>query len=140
MTPPTSRTEEHIGEWRVSIVADTLEGVFGELARVIAHAAGDPEGEGVAWESLEVSARDPATLLVDAANELIGRGEANGVAYDELANVSLVGGEGGGVALHAQVRGRRVAHWTSPLKAATYHALALEERNGRWRAQVLFDV
>jgi len=140
MTAPESRTEEHVGEWKVSIVADTLEELVGELARVIAHAAGRAEGECVAWEALDVRARDPATLLVDVANELIGRGEAHEVAYDEVAGVSLATGTGGEVSLHARVRGRRVADWISPLKAATYHALVLEKRAGRHYAEVLFDV
>lgn len=140
MTPPRSRTEEHVGEWRVSITADSLEELLEELARIIAQPAGRGGGEAVAWESLEVSARDLPTLLVDFANELIGRAEASGVAYDELADVSLVRNAGGGAELHARVRGRRVAHWLSPLKAATYHALKLEQRGVEWRAEILFDV
>lgn len=134
------RTEEHVGEWKVSITADTLEEIFVELARIIAHAAGQDGGEVVAWEALKVSARDMPTLLVDVANELIGRAEASGVAYDELADLSLAAEGSGGVAFRARVRGRPVAHWISPLKAATYHALKLEQREGRWRAEVLFDV
>lgn len=140
MTAPEARTEEHIGEWKVSITADSPEEIFEELARVIAHAAGTGEGDAVAWEALEVSARDLPTLLVDVANELIGRGEAHGVAYDELADVSIVTDAGGDRALRARVRGRRVAHWLSALKAATYHAPKLERHEGRWRAEVLLDV
>ena len=75
---------------KVSITADSPEAIFEELAHVIARAAGTGEGDAVAWEALEVSARDLPTLLADVANELIGRGEAHGVAYDELADVSIV--------------------------------------------------
>ncbi len=139
MTPARSRTEEHVGEWKVSITADAPEALFGELTRIIAQVAGEGEGEAGAWESLDVRARDLSTLVVDVANELIGRAEANGVAYDEMRDVTLVEADGE-ARLAARVRGRRVAHWRSPLKAATYHALKLDRRGGEWRAEVLFDV
>ncbi len=42
--------------------------------------------------------------------------------------------------LQAEVRGRPVSTWTSAIKAATYHGLELERRDGRWKARVLFDV
>jgi SHS2 domain-containing protein len=38
------------------------------------------------------------------------------------------------------MRGKPVERWTSPLKAATYHALSLENTGSEWRAELLFDV
>lgn len=134
---PIARTEEHVGEWKLSVWADTPEELFAEAARVISRQCGTTRGEPGGWEQLELSARDPATLLVDWLNELLGRSEVNGRAYDEVRYLSLRDDH-----LEAEVRGKPVASWRSPLKAATYHGLELkqEPEQRRWNAVVLFDV
>lgn len=132
---------EHVGEWKVVISGRTLEDVFEATARVIANAAGRTGDEApTAWEPIEVTARDVPTLLVDWANELLGRSEVTGLAYSELRTVRVSQLPDGSARVSAQLRGRRVAQWISPLKAATYHALSLERRDHEWHAEVLFDV
>jgi len=140
MSRAMSRTEEHVGEWKVSFTVETLEALLAELARVIAGTAGPVSSEVVEWESLRVTARDRETLLVDVANELIGRGEAANVAYGEIDDVTITDRSDRTVTCTARVRGRRVRQWRSPLKAATYHALSLARADGAWRATILFDV
>ena len=132
---PYARTEEHVGEWKVTIRADTLAELFAEAARVVARTGGRPRGVMGEWERVSLTARDSPTLLVDWVNELIGRSEINRRAYGEVRFQKLEGGE-----LEADVRGRRVEVWPSPLKAATYHRLELAPNGNRWRAVVLFDV
>lgn len=132
---------DHVGEWKVTISGHTLEDVFVAMARIIANAAGRiGDEEPSAWESIEVTARDVPTLLVDWANELLGRSEVTGLAYSELRSALVRPAADGSARVTAQLRGRRVTEWTSPLKAATYHALSLENVGGEWRAEVLFDV
>jgi SHS2 domain-containing protein len=139
--PDAERTPEHVGEWKVTVSGTTLEDIFVATARLIAHAAGRSADEQLSeWEPIEVTARDIATLLADWANELIGRTEISGRAYTELRAVEVSQRERGWARVTAQLRGKRVEQWTSPLKAATYHALSLEKGGGGWRAQVLFDV
>lgn len=110
-------------------------------ARLIASAAGHTaDGQPSEWEPIEVTARDTTTLLADWANELIGRTEVSGRAYTELAALKVAQLDRGSARVTAQLRGKRVAQWSSPLKAATYHGLSLEQESGEWRAQMLFDV
>lgn len=136
-----STTPDHVGEWKITISGHTLEDVFVATARVIANAAGHTTEDAPAeWESIEVTARDLPTLLVDWANELLGRSEVTGLAYSELHTVHVSHLRDGSVRVSAQVRGKRVDQWTSPLKAATYHALVLENTGNEWRAELLFDV
>jgi SHS2 domain-containing protein len=136
-----AETAEHVGEWKVIISGRTLEDVFEATARVIANATGRTSDEKpAAWESIDVTARDVPTLLVDWANELLGRSEVTGLAYSELRTVRVSRLPDGSARASAQLRGKRVTQWTSPLKAATYHALSLEQRDNEWRAEVLFDV
>lgn len=135
-----AETAEHVGEWKVIISGRTLEDVFEATARVIANATGRTSDEASAWESIDVSARDVPTLLVDWANELLGRSEVSGLAYSELRSLRVVQVPGSSTRVSAQLRGKRVTQWTSPLKAATYHGLSLEKRDNDWRAELLFDV
>jgi SHS2 domain-containing protein len=136
-----SVTPDHVGEWKVTISGRTLEDVFVATARIIANAAGHTtEEEPAEWESIEVTARDVPTLLVDWANELIGRSEATGLAYSEMHTVRVSQPRDGSARVSVMARGKRVAQWTSPLKAATYHALSLEKNDHEWHAEVLFDV
>lgn len=131
----TSRTEEHVGEWKVSLRADTLEELFAEGARVVSRACGPTSGEPGAWEPVALDARDTPALLVDFLNELLGRSEISGRAYDEVRDLRIVDGT-----LRGEVRGKFVRQWRSALKAATYHGLVLERDGPRWSAVVLFDV
>ena len=135
----STRTLSHVGEWKVEIRAASREELFAEVARLIAAQAGRSAGEPGPWETVGVAARDGVTLLVDWANELIGRGEASGRAYDEVRTLAIADAPAE-VRLSAQVRGRAVGDWRSPIKAATYHGAALERRRGRWRAELLFDI
>jgi SHS2 domain-containing protein len=135
-----SQTLEHVGEWQVAIDADTLEGVFTEAARVVARAVGTTGADSGQWEPIAVQARTLATLLVDWTNELLGRSETSGRAYARVRNFQLRIESSGAAHVSAEVQGRPVDVWLSPLKAATYHRLDLSQRDGRWHATLLFDV
>ena len=130
-----SRTEEHVGEWKLTLRADTLAELFAEGARVIARSGGRAGGEPGAWEPVELESTDRATLLADWLNELVGRSEVAGRAYRDVRDLSITGGR-----LRAEVRGTPVAEWGSPVKAATYHGLRVEQDGARWTAVVLLDV
>lgn len=132
---PAARTQEHVGEWKLSIRADTLADVFREAARVVSRTAGPARGEPGPWERVSLTGSDPASLLVDWINELLGRSEVHGRAYDEVPHIAVGDGR-----VEAEIRGRPVTSWRSPIKAATYHGLRLERRRGRWAAELLLDV
>jgi SHS2 domain-containing protein len=137
---PKAITEEHVGEFKVSLTADSLEELFAETARVIAREAGTPLSRPSDWEVVTVGARDRTTLLADWANELLGRSEVKRRAYTETRNLSITVQPDGTSAITAEVLSQPVTRWTSPLKAATYHGLSLERRAGEWHAVILFDV
>jgi SHS2 domain-containing protein len=135
----SSRSIEHVGEWHVAFEADTLEELFAEVANVIAQSTGRTEAKRGPWERIGLRGRDVPTLLVDWANELLGRSEVECRAYSELRDLVVRTGEHG-AEVTAQVRGRNVGVWSSPLKAATYHALNAAPRGGGWQAVILFDI
>jgi protein archease len=131
---PYSRSEEH-AEWKLTVWADTPEELFAEAARAVSRHCGPTRGAPGEWERVTVAARDTPTLLVDWLNEMLGRSEVEGRAYNEFRGLTLTDGH-----LEVETRGRPVAVWRSSLKAATYHALELKREGRRWRATVLFDV
>lgn len=138
----SSRTLQHLGEWKVEIRASTLVELFTQLVRILADAAGPPSeaSSAAAWERVELDARDYATLLVDWANEIIGRGEAAVRAYDDVRNLVIKHSLGGLVELTADIRGTPVNEWVSPVKAATYHDAVVSREGSEWHGIVLFDV
>ena len=140
--PATSRTLEHVGEWKIELRATTIDELFIELARLIAEAAGVARSSNIptAWERVDLIARDHATLLVDWANELIGRSEVAGRAYRNVRHLVLESGPRASVNLTADVLGDPVAEWRSPIKAATYHDAVVAREGNDWHAIVLLDV
>lgn len=132
---PYARSEDHVGEWKLTLWADTPEEIFTEAGRVVSRECGPTRGAPQQWERVEITARDMGTLLVDWLNELLGRSEIAQCAYSDVRVLTLTDGH-----LEAEIRGRRVADWRSPLKAATYHGLQLMRHRDRWKAVVLFDV
>lgn len=137
----SSRTVQHVGEWKVEFRADTMEDLLLEMARVLAEATGTPTGsdDDASWERVELLARDNAALLVDWANELIGRSEITGRAYLRVRNLAVHTIDQS-LQLIAEVCGPLVDEWVSPLKAATYHGAEVRRDGDQWRAVVLFDV
>lgn len=138
----SSRTLQHVGEWRVEIRAGSVEHVLIELARVIARETGwrdNAQRDAGAWEPIAIESRDLSGLLVDWANELIGRSEVAARAFADVRNICIEA-DHKRHRLTAEVRGYPVAEFASVLKAATYHDAVLDNQNGEWRAEVLFDV
>lgn len=88
---------------------------------------------------VEVEAEDRETLLVEWLNELLYIFESKGVILNRFQITEL--GE-------THLKGKA---WGEPLdeskheldndiKAVTYHMLKVEKSNGRWKAEVIFDV
>lgn len=135
MPKPSSRPDPDSAEWKVTIRADTLEELFVEAAQLVGRQCGRTRDEFGPWRTVRVSGADQATLLVDWLNELIGLSEVERRAFDEVRALRLYD-----TRVTADIRGRPVLEWTSPLKAATLHGLKVERDGPRWKAEVLFDV
>lgn len=127
--------EEHIGEWKLTLRADTLEELFVEAAQVVGQKCGPTNDTPGEWEKVSLSAPSVEILLADWMNELIGRSEIHQRAYTEVRDMKISGGE-----LEAEIRGLPVNTWRSPIKAATYHGIAVTREGDYWQATVVLDV
>ena len=138
------RMLEHTADVGFEVEADSLPGVFeaaaGALLRVLFE-AGLPR-QGGRRERLVLTAADLETLMVRWLDELIyrvqTRGEVPVRTRVQLAEVP----EGHGIEAELEllpfeeVRDR----FAGEVKAATYHGLAIEAVDGRFRARVILDV
>jgi SHS2 domain-containing protein len=131
------RWVDHTSEVQLQVGAESLAGLAAESGRALglfllrghpAEPAGEPRTIGV----LSV---DREALLVDWLNEILFLAEVErwvAVDFDVLETSSEH--------LTASARGVPVDEPPALVKAATFHGLAVEERDGGFRAEVIFDV
>ena len=119
----------------MTILGDTLEDLFVEAARMVGSQCGPTTGDPGPWRTIRVASSDDASLLVDWLNELIGRSVSEQQALGDVRALRIRPGH-----VTADVRGRPVSDWRSPLKAAIAEGVQLGREGPRWRAEVLFEV
>ena len=134
---PWHRWVDHTAEAQLQVGAASLAELLAEAGRALGalllrgHAA-EPSGES---KTIEVSSVDREALLVDWLNEIIFRAEVErwiAVEFEVL--------EASESHLKASARGALVDDPPALVKAATFHGLAVEEREGGLQAEVIFDV
>lgn len=133
---PTHAFEQHTGEVKVRIDADSLAELYAEAARALCDLLGrpsdDPPGP---WKQVTVTGRDREALLVAWLNELVARTEIDQVLYcdvsiDRVTETSLT----------ARIRGVPFRETRTAVKAATLHGLRVEVGPNRASAAVILDV
>jgi SHS2 domain-containing protein len=136
---PARRHEwlDHTSEVQLEVEAESLGGLAAEAGQALGllllrDVPARPEGSA---RELQVESVDREALLVDWLNEILFLAEVErwvAVEFDIL--------EVSSVHLKASARGVTVDESPALVKAATFHGLAVEERDGRWQAEVIFDV
>jgi SHS2 domain-containing protein len=135
---------DHTGELELEIAADSEEAVYAAAVRAMSELLGEETeagGRGHARAPVDAPARDIAVegpdrarLLAELLGELAFLAETEGFVPEALERLAV-----GERRLDASVRG----HLGDPphlVKAVTYHRLAFEADDGRWRATVVLDV
>ncbi|MBN2114709.1 MAG: archease [Acidimicrobiia bacterium] len=133
------RILSHTADTGIVAVGATLEEVFENAAFGMFDLMFDlslvpPEEEC----HVEVEGDDPAELLVAWLSALLTEADIRGLAFcrfrlEGLRSCCLSGGAAGSAAARLILRG-------PPIKAVTYHGLAVEETPEGWAARVIFDV
>jgi SHS2 domain-containing protein len=123
---------DHTSELELHVEADSPEDVFHDALRALAELLGPAAGDREARQ-LRFAAEERDRLLWRWLDELVFLAETEGFVPDSAQ--LLLDEEG----LRATVTGR-IGEPSPLVKAITYHALAFEEMNGRYRARVVLDV
>ena len=128
---------DHTSEVQLEVEAESPAGLAAEAGRALGllllrGVPARPQGPA---REIEVSSVDREALLVDWLNEILFLAEVEMWVAVELEILEI-----SAVHLKASARGVTVDDPPALVKAATFHELAVEERDGRWQAEVIFDV
>ncbi|HEY2292708.1 MAG TPA: archease [Thermoanaerobaculia bacterium] len=137
MNAPWHTWVDHTAEVQLQVGADSLAGLLAESGRALGTLllrgrAAEPSGEP---RTIELSSVDREALLVDWLNEIIFLAEV-----ERWVAVEFNALEAAKTHLKASARGVAVDEPPALVKAATFHGLAVEEREGGLQAEVIFDV
>ena len=128
------------GDAGIRAYGETLEDVFTSAAMGMYSLITDPEGIGKTRE-IAVAAESPSLegLLVSWLNELIFHLDTYGfigreIRVERLENYRIVA-KISGEDFDPERHERRLL-----IKAATYHQLSMENKEGHWVANVIFDI
>jgi SHS2 domain-containing protein len=127
---------EHTADWALRVWGDDLRALFVNAARgMLSLMGGQLVGDDLRQTHISLTAPDAETLLVEWLNELIYLTEE-----EELFVTQVEVRQIDGRALEAEVMGGQATDLTKHIKAATYHALAIERTPSGYRTVVVFDV
>lgn len=131
---------EHTADIGVSATGETLAEVFESAAEGLAALlCGADKVRELESRPLSVQAPDLASLLVEWLNEVNFQFEAGHFAFRRfrVTAISETRLSATGFGEPFDPRRHRVGE---QVKAATYHGLSVEQRNGHWNLQVILDV
>ena len=126
----------HTNEVQLRIEAGSLPELFVEAARGLAELMAIPAREPPeSWRYLALEADGRDALLVAWLDELIARTEHDDLLYTEAEILELSDGR-----LRARIRGTPIGSLRTPVKAATFHRLRIDEDRGLVLATITIDV
>jgi SHS2 domain-containing protein len=134
---------DHTGDTGVRLSGETLAQLFADAAAAFTDCITALDGvEPKRPEEVDVDAPELDLLLVDFLSELLYRFDTRGW-LTRFAEVDVYEKDGGW-ALQGTLRGERLdtsRHAVRVLiKAITYHGLPVQQANGVWTANVVFDL
>jgi SHS2 domain-containing protein len=140
------RPLDHTADLGVEVTAASRDGLFAEAVPAFTDCMIEVERvEERLSRHFELTAADPALLLVDWLSELLYEFEVADLLFRRAE--TTVTDESGGVRLRAEAWGEVRDEARHPLKlllkAVTYHGLSVglaDEAAGVWRARVIFDL
>ncbi|MBU1008158.1 archease [Candidatus Dependentiae bacterium] len=127
----------HTADLKIRVYGKNLQMLFCNTVKGMFESIGPlGKGEVVVERSFDIFSHDLPSLLVDFLSEALYLSDVNGEAYfdvsiDEITN-TRVRGVFRGVSINNFEMGE--------IKAVTHHGLRIEERDGAWVAEILFDL
>lgn len=131
---------DHTGDLGVRVWATDIKGLFQEAARALFDIITDLKKVRVRENrkvTVEAAALDE--LLVTWLNELLYLYDVEGLLFCDFALTDIDERSVRGIAMGEEFHEGRHIIKTS-IKAVTYHQLEIKEHDGRWQAQVIFDI
>jgi SHS2 domain-containing protein len=131
---------DHTGDIGIKVWADDVKGIFQEAARALFDIITDLEKVEKRLERVvAVEGSGQEELMVAWLSELLYLHEVEELLFCDFTIWEIQGGSVQGVARGERFQEGRHCIKTA-VKAVTYHGLEIRERDGRWHAQVIFDI
>jgi len=133
---------EHTADLKIRAHGESLEEVFANMSLGMFEAIKDEklvDKDEAAIQDFEINSIDLPSLLVDYLNQLVLFSDENNEIYNNFEiGIMQVGNENW--SLKGRATGYRVKGFKMEIKAVTYNELIIEEQNGQWVAEVVFDI
>lgn len=133
---------EHTADLKIRAFGESLDEVFSNMAKGMFVAIIDEDlviKDEAVIQDFEMNAVDLSSLLVDYLNQLISLSDTNNEIYDYFElGIMQVGNENW--SLKCRATGYKVSGLKMEIKAVTYNELKIEEQDGQWIAEVVFDI
>jgi protein archease len=131
---------DHTGDLGVRVFGESLPQLFEQAAHALTMILTDPETIRIReTRKLELEAKTDEELLITWLNELVYLFDTKNLLFKTYDVLSVQDHR-----LEALVRGEIYVGDRHPIKttvkAATYHQLKIENHQGLWTAQVIFDL
>jgi len=129
----------HDADLRLRVRAPGAEALFAAAARAVVGASLAEPPAGGARRVVRLEEPDREALLVAWLNEilyLLSSGEFLPARFERVE----IDGNVLAASLAGAPAGEKPPRFLREIKAATFHGLAVEERNGIWGATILFDI
>ncbi|MFN8571697.1 MAG: hypothetical protein U0132_06520 [Gemmatimonadaceae bacterium] len=137
---PKIETEEHGAIWRVMLEGDSLPELFDAIGRFIGGTNPCATGVPGEWEFVSIATSGPDALLAAWVNLLVEKARTESQLYAAHRDVNITRQRDGQFAVEGWIRCEPVTSWSSPLRGISTSGIRVESTDGRWHAELQFDV
>jgi SHS2 domain-containing protein len=131
---------DHTGDIGIRVWADDVQGLFAEAARALFDIITDRKKVADRLKrEVSVQGWGKEELMVAWLNELLYLHEVEELLFCDFVLSKIEHGSLQGVARGEKFQEGRHLIKTA-IKAVTYHLLQIKEHDGRWQAQIIFDI
>jgi SHS2 domain-containing protein len=131
---------DHTADVGIRVWADDVKGLFQEAAKALFDIITDLEKVEVHLDrEVAVQGSGQEELMVAWLSELLYLHEVEELLFCDFALSEVDGRDVKGVAMGEKFYEGRHCIKTA-VKAITYHQLEIQEKDGRWYAQIIFDI
>jgi SHS2 domain-containing protein len=128
----------HLADIRLKITASCKEDIFkGALEGMAYIIQPNVSQKSVSKkEQIEIHSLNINTLLADFLNEVLAKSDIYNSIFDNIKIEKLTDD-----CIKGIIEGRNIKEFSKEIKAATYHELNInQDKNGDWKAIILFDI
>ena len=132
---------EHITDLKIQAFGKTREELFLNMLKGMSDSQKAELKDEKIQKEIKIESMDLDALLVDFLSEVLYLTQVNKEVYNDVRFTKFGSSTSSEqTILEAELFGNKVESFGEDIKAATYHGLKIEKKNGLFEATVLFDI